>query len=97
MFDDLLTACRQWDVDAWVHILAFLLLAWVSATAVRILPMFFGLHVERPVAGLAGAAVSACAAIWKECFDRRTEDLFDRNDLAAGFVGIAIFYAVYCV
>ena len=97
MFDDLLTACRQWDVDKYVHILVAIVLAWLASTAIRVLLIFFGIYLERPVAGLAGAAVAAAAIIWKECFDKRTTGLFDREDLAAGFVGIAIFYAVYCV
>ena len=99
LFDKILTICRKWDTDKWVHIVAFLLTAWIIATVARIFLQTIGcpLYGERAVTGLAGLAVGIPLAVWKELFDKKTSNLFDREDLAASFTGLAIFYVVYCV
>lgn len=92
LFDRLLTACRKWDTDKWVHIVFGLIVSWLGAT-------LFSLFLDMPRAlnGLIGVAVGFLVCLWKECYDKRTGGLFDEEDLAAGFVGVAMFYVIYCV
>ena len=97
--DEILTVCRRWDSDKWAHVVLFMLAAWIIATVARIVLQAIGcpLYKERAVTGLAGLVVGIFLAIWKESFDKKTSNLFDKVDLAASFTGLAIFYVVYCV
>lgn len=92
LFDKILTLCRKWDTDKWVHIVLGLIVSWTGAT---LSSLFLGM--PRPLIGLVGVAVGFLFCLWKECFDKKTEGLFDEEDLAAGFVGVALFYIIYCV
>ena len=97
--DNLLTEFRRWDTDKWVHIVVFTVLSWVVAVVTWGILMItgFSLHAERPVVGLVGVTAGIITAFWKEWYDKRTEDLFDKEDLAASFIGVAIFYVIYSI
>ena len=80
--------------DRWVHLVMCLVVSWLGATAVDVV---VSQHAERAVVGLAGGAGGVLVAIGKEVYDKMTTGLFDEGDLAADFVGVALFYVVYCV
>lgn len=88
LFDTVLTFLRQWESDKWIHVVAFLLLAWAVGRCVG----FFG--VPDMLSKVIGAVVSAALGVAKECFDKRTENLFDRQDLWASWSGVAIYILV---
>lgn len=89
VLDTLLTWLRQWESDKWIHVVAFLLLAWLVA---RLLVCCDGLAAHGgTIATLIGAGVSALMAIGKEVYDKKTEGLFDWQDLWASWLGIGLF------
>lgn len=94
-FDNLLTLCRQWDSDKWAHIVGAIIVAWIVATISKVIMLAMGMEYQRVIPGLCGAAIASLGCIWKEWFDKRTEDLWDGQDLSAGFVGVAIFIIIY--
>lgn len=81
--------------DRWVHLVMCLAVSWLAATVAGI--AMGSQYEERPVVGLVGIAVGVLIAIGKETYDKLTTGLFDDGDLAADFVGVALFYVVYCV
>ena len=96
-FDKLLTVCRKWESDKWVHVVLFIVIPWAVATAVTVLGVLTGKPLVRVVAGLVGVVGGIAVALWKEWYDKRTQDLFDEQDLVASFVGVALFFIIYCV
>lgn len=97
LFDNILTLCRKWESDKWVHVVLFIIVSWFFATIASAIGVFIEKPLARPIAGLVGVAFGSAFSIWKECFDKRTEGLFDEQDLVASFSGVAIFYIIYCV
>lgn len=81
--------------DRWVHLVMCLAVSWLGATVAGI--AMGSQYEERPVVGLVGIAVGVIAGICKEVFDKLTTGKFDDGDLSADFVGVALFYIVYCV
>lgn len=90
--DKILEECREWDTDKWVHIVLIMPMAWMVSTCCHV-----AFHSPRPLDGLAGIAAAIVAALVKEIYDKRTTGLFDAEDLAADFIGIALFYVIYAV
>lgn len=95
--DRLLVMLTSWGCDKWVHLVAALVAAWVVSAAVNAVCLMAGCSIHRSVIGLVGVVASAILFILKEVYDKRTQDLFDKQDLTASFVGCALFYIVYCV
>ncbi len=87
----------SWGCDKWVHLVAALVVAWVISTVVMVICLTAGYRPHRSVVGLVGVIVSAILFLLKEVYDKRTQDLFDKQDLTASYVGCALFYIVYCV
>ena len=83
--------------DRWVHLVVCLVVSWTAATLFNAIAVMVSQPTERVLAGLVGVAVGVVVAIAKEVYDKKTTNLFDEGDLAAGFVGIALFYLIYCV
>lgn len=95
LLDTVLTWLRQWESDKWIHVVAFLLLAWV---ATRLLVCCDGLAAhDGTVATLTGAGVSALMAVGKEVYDKQTEGLFDWQDLWASWLGVVLYLIIYFV
>lgn len=89
LFDTVLTFLRQWESDKWIHTIAFLLLAWAVA---RVLMCCDGIAAYgTAVPKIIGAVVSAALAVGKECYDKKTQGLFDRQDLWASWVGVGLY------
>lgn len=87
--DTVLTFLRQWESDKWIHVVAFLLLAWAVA---RVLMCCDGIAAcGTALPKLIGAGVSAVLAVMKECYDKKTQDLFDRQDLWASWAGVGLY------
>lgn len=87
--DTVLTFLRQWESDKWIHTIAFLLLAWAVA---RVLMCCDGIAAYgTTLPKVIGAGVSALMAILKECYDKKTQGLFDRQDLWASWVGVGMY------
>ena len=95
--DRLLDMLTSWGCDRWVHLVAALVVAWLTSTAMMAITSLAGMCVPRPILGIAGVAGGALLSLVKEIYDKRTQGLFDLNDLTAGFVGCALFYVIYCV
>ena len=87
--DTVLTWLRQWESDKWIHVVAFLLLAWLVARLTGCCDGFaaYGTAVPKVI----GAVVSAVLAVGKEWYDWRTEQLFDRQDLCASWLGVGLY------
>lgn len=83
--DKVLTWLRQWESDKWIHVVAFLLLAWMVG---RLVSCFDAVAAYETAIGAAAAAV---AAILKEKYDERTESLFDKQDLWASWLGVGLY------
>ena len=81
--------------DRWVHLVMCLAVSWLGATVAGV--AMGSQYEERPVVGLAGIAVGVMVGICKEVFDKLTTGKFDDGDLSADFIGVALFYVVYCV
>lgn len=81
--------------DRWVHLVMCLAVSWLGATVAGV--AMGSQYEERPVVGLAGIAVGVMVGICKEVFDKLTTGKFDDGDLSADFIGVALFYIVYCV
>ena len=95
-FDDFLMMCRKLDVDKWVHVVGGIVIAWlVTALLFLLLAVTSFSLPPRAVLGLFGVVGGVVLCLLKEWYDKRTTGLFDGQDLAAGFVGIAIFYIIY--
>lgn len=87
--DTVLNWLRQWESDKWIHVVAFLLLAWLVA---RLTGCCDGIAAYgTAVPKIIGAGVSALMAVLKEWYDWRTEQLFDRQDLWASCLGDALY------
>lgn len=87
--DTVLTFLRQWESDKWIHTVAFLLLAWAVA---RLTGCCDGIAAYgSAVPKVIGAVVSAVLAVGKECYDKKTQGLFDRQDLWASWVGVGLY------
>ena len=97
LFDDILMFCRRWEVDKWVHIVAAIIVAWVCSTITKSVCVLCGVVPNRVVMGLVGVACGAVAVILKDLYDKKTTNLFDEEDVAAGFVGLALYFIVYSV
>ena len=96
--DNLLLLCRRWDSDKWAHIVGAMIVCWLIATiAMVVTTVFCPRFLARAIMGLVGVCGGAIVCLWKEWYDKRTTDLYDTQDLAAGFVGVALFYVIYCV
>ena len=95
--DRLLMLLTSWGCDKWVHLVAALVVAWVISTVVMVACAVSGNGISRSVIGLTGVVGGAILSIVKEIYDKHTQDLFDKQDLTASFVGCALFYIVYCV
>ncbi len=95
--DRLLVILTSWGCDKWVHLVAALVVAWAVSTVVKSICLMTGCRPSRSIIGLVGVVVSAILFILKEVYDKHTQDLFDKQDLTASFVGCALFYIVYCV
>ena len=87
--DTVLTWLRQWESDKWIHVVAFLLLAWAVARLTGCCDGIaaYGTAVPKVI----GAVVSALMAVLKEWYDWRTEQLFDRQDLWASWLGVGLY------
>ena len=87
--DTVLNWLRQWESDKWIHVVAFLLLAWLVA---RLTGCCDGIAAYgTAVPKIIGAGVSALMAVLKEWYDWRTEQLFDRQDLWASCLGVGLY------
>jgi hypothetical protein len=95
--DRLLDMLTSWGCDRWVHLVAALVVAWLTSTATMIVTSLAGMCVSRPILGIAGVAGGALLSLVKEIYDKRTQGLFDMSDLTAGFVGCALFFIIYSV
>ena len=96
--DKLLLTLRSFGCDRWIHLVAGLFISWIGTVIVNVLVLILSSHgLERAVAGLAGVVVGIIAAFCKEVYDYKSGNIFDKLDLAASLIGIALFYAVYCV
>ena len=95
--DRLLDMLTSWGCDRWVHLVAALVVAWLFSTATMFLTSVAGIGMHRAVLGLVGVAGGVLLSLIKEIYDKRTQGLFDLNDLTAGFVGCALFYIIYSV
>lgn len=87
--DTVLTWLRQWESDKWIHLVAFLLLAWLVARTLLCCDAIAAHGTALPK--VIGAGVSALMAILKEWYDWRTEQLFDRQDLWASWLGVGLY------
>lgn len=87
--DTVLTWLRQWESDKWIHVVAFLLLAWLVARLTGCCDGIaaYGTAVPKVI----GAVVSAVLAVGKEWYDWHTEQLFDRQDLWASWLGVGFY------
>lgn len=89
LMDTVLTFLRQWESDKWIHTIAFLLLAWAVA---RVLMCCDGIAAYgTALPKVIGAGVSALMAVLQECYDKKTQGLFDRQDLWASWVGVGLY------
>lgn len=96
--DKLLTLLTSFGCDRWVHLTVCLVVSWLVATLANVAWLVITSHyTERAVVGLIGVLGGILAAFGKEVYDKKTTGLFDVRDLVADFVGMAIFYVVYCV
>lgn len=96
-FDNFLNVCRKWDVDKWVHIVAAIVVAWFIATAVNSVVILTGHHANRVLMGFVGLMGGWVFCILKEWYDKKTTNLWDEQDLAAGLVGLTLFFIIYSV
>lgn len=85
--DKVLTWLRQWESDKWIHVVAFLLLAWAVG---RITAAMVSQHTGILSTAI-GAAAAAVLAVGKEWYDKRTESLFDMQDLWASWLGVGLY------
>lgn len=96
--DKLLTLLTSFGCDRWVHLTVCLVVSWLVATAANIAWLVItSQFAERAIVGLIGVLGGILAAFGKEIYDKKTTGLFDVGDLVADFVGMAIFYIIYCV
>lgn len=87
--DTVLTFLRQWESDKWIHVVAFLLLAWAVARGLMCCDGIAAYGTALPK--IIGAGVSALMAVLKECYDKKTQGLFDRQDLWASWFGVGLY------
>lgn len=90
-FDKFAEWLEAFGTDKWIHVVAFMVVAWAVATVVSA----FGL--SRALNGLMGVAAAIVAGVWKEAYDKRTTGLWDNKDLVADGVGMVLFYLIYVV
>jgi low temperature requirement protein LtrA len=96
--DKLLTLLTSFGCDRWVHLTVCLVVSWLVATVANITWFIATSHyTERAIVGLIGVLGGILLAIGKEIYDYKTGDLFDKIDLSASLIGVALFYVVYCV
>lgn len=96
--DKLLTLLTSFGCDRWVHLTVCLVVSWLVATVANVAWLVITTHyTERAIVGLIGVLGGILLAIGKEIYDYKTEDLFDKTDLSASLIGVALFYVVYCV
>lgn len=79
----------SFGTDKYIHLLTAMIVAFVAAFIFSL----FGLH--RAVNGLAGIVVGVIVSLAKEVYDEETTGLFDMKDLAADFIGLALFYVIH--
>lgn len=96
--DKLLTLLTSFGCDRWVHLIMCLVVSWLVATTANITWFVVTTQfAERAIVGLIGVLGGILLAIGKEIYDYKTEDLFDKTDLSASLIGVALFYVIYCV
>lgn len=96
--DKLLTLLTSFGCDRWVHLTVCLVVSWLVATIANVAWFVTISHyTERAIVGLIGVLGGTLLAIGKEVYDYKTENLFDKTDLSASLIGVALFYVVYCV
>ena len=96
--DKLLTLLTSFGCDRWVHLTVCLVVSWLVATFANVAWFVTtSQFAERAIVGLIGMLGGVILAISKEVYDYKTEDLFDKADLSASLIGVALFYVVYCV
>jgi len=87
--DAVLTWLRRWESDKWIHVVAFLLLAWAIARVLDV--VMVPLYTKHITNVIIGSLAASGLAIAKEFYDKHTTGLFDKQDLWASLVGIVLF------
>ena len=93
--DELLIVLTSWGCDRWIHLVASLVIAWLIAVIITIGAIIAYQPIEHHVIGLISIVIAAALGASKEWYDLKTFGSFDMQDLAADFVGVALFFAVY--
>ena len=93
--DELLLVLTSWGCDRWVHLVASLVIALLTAILIIITSAATQCFVEHSVVGIISVLVTAAIGLLKELYDKKTIGLFDVDDLAADFIGAALFFAIF--
>lgn len=93
--DELLLVLTSWGCDRWVHIVASLVIALLTAILIIIASAATQCFVGHSVVGIISVLVTAAIGLLKELYDKKTIGLFDVDDLAADFIGAALFFAIF--
>lgn len=93
--DELLLVLTSWGCDRWVHLVASLVIALLTAILIIIASAATQCFVEHSVVGIISVLVTAAIGLLKELYDKKTIGLFDVDDLAADFIGAALFFATF--
>ena len=93
--DELLLVLTSWGCDRWVHLVASLVIALLTAILIIIASAVTQCFIEHSVVGIISVLVTAAIGLLKELYDKKTIGLFDVDDLAADFIGAALFFAIF--
>lgn len=93
--DKLKNIIMDFGCERLILVFLYLVISWLGATIVSCITL--APYSDRAIVGLSGVAVGAIIAVGNELYDSITTDYFNDEDLAACFIGIALFYVVYCV
>lgn len=93
--DELLLVLTSWGCDKWVHIVASLVIALLTAVVVIIASAVTGCFMSHTATGIISVITVVAVGVLKEIYDKKTIGLFDEEDLAANFIGAALFFAIF--
>jgi hypothetical protein len=79
----------SFGADKYIHTLAMQIIAWPIAY------IFLSLGFDKILSGACAAVISITIGILKECYDKKTQGLFDKIDVVFDSIGVILFFIMF--